>query len=92
MRSRRWKPFNANVLYVKKLSNEETFEANDADKIKEVKETICHAASLLDKIHGYWQDQENVQLLTKLTGFDGCEIRMIVSKLQIIVLFIRQSV
>ena len=60
---------------VKNLSNEETFEANDADNKKEAKETICHAASLLDEIHGYWQDQENVQLLTKLTGFDGCEIR-----------------
>ena len=53
---------------VKKLSSEETFEANDADKIKEAKETFCHPASLLDEIHGYWQDQENVHLLTRLTG------------------------
>ena len=44
-------------------------------KIKEAKETFCHPASLLDEIHGYWQDQENVHLLTRLTGFDGGEIR-----------------
>ena len=56
---------------------------------KKQKRQFCHAASLLDEIHGYWQDQENVHLLTRLTGFDGGEIRLTVSKLQIVVLFIR---
>ena len=29
----------------------------------------------MDEIHGYWQDQENITLLRRITGFSATELR-----------------
>jgi neuronal calcium sensor 1 len=35
----------------------------------------CHSSNILDEIHGYWQDQENITLLRRITGFSATELR-----------------
>ena len=52
-----------------------TFDENKVDFSNTPPKSQCHPSSILDEIHGYWQDQENVTLLRRLTGFSVTEIR-----------------